>query len=79
MIDNEPVLIFTAKNRFIADTLIMHLKHSGIPAYRSPRAGSDILDIYTGTSIFGEDIYVGKTDADLARKIIAEDTGEDGD
>ena len=41
-----------------------------IQAYRQGIASGGLMDIYTGNSIFGEDIFADESDVEAARELI---------
>ncbi len=50
--------------------LIEALNEEGIPAYSQTDGSGEYMEIYMGTSLFGEDIYVDESDAARAEEII---------
>ena len=75
----KPVKVYSCSDRVQADMLIEALKREGIPAYAESKGSGDYLNIYMGTSVFGETIYVDENDADRAKEIIGNITGMDMD
>lgn len=75
----KPVKVYSCSDRVQADMLIEALKREGIPAYAESKDSGDYLNIYMGTSVFGETIYVDENDADRAKEIIGNITGMDMD
>ena len=67
----KPVKIFSCADRVDADMITETLHDRGIPAYSESKGSGDLLNIYMGTSMFGNDIYVNEKDADMAKEIVA--------
>ena len=66
----KPVKVYSCAKRFQADMIIEALKSEGIPAYSQSDGSGEYMEIYMGTSLFGEDIYVDESDAARAEEII---------
>ena len=66
----KPVKVYSCAKRFQADMLIEALNKEGIPAYSQTDGSGEYMEIYMGTSLFGEDIYVDESDAARAEEII---------
>lgn len=64
------VCIYTAGDRIEAEMLLEALRRNGIPAYREASGVGEIMDVYTGNSIFGEKIYVDELDEERAGEIV---------
>lgn len=75
----KPVKVYSCADRVQADMLTEALSREGIPAYAESKGSGDYLNIYMGTSVFGETIYVDENDAARAKKIIKDMTGTDID
>lgn len=73
----KPSKIYSCSDRVQADMLIEALKREGIPAYAESKGSGDYLNIYMGTSVFGETIYVDEGDAERAKEIIESMTQTD--
>ena len=67
----NPEKVYSCASRVQADILVEALNGAGIAAYRQPGGSGDYMDIYMGTSVFGEDIYVDKDEEEKAKEIIA--------
>ena len=67
----KPVKIFSCADRVDADMITETLHDRGIPAYSESKGSGDYMNIYMGTSMFGNDIYVNEKDADMAKEIVA--------
>ena len=66
----KPVKVYSCAKRFQADMIIEALKSEGIPAYSQADGSGEYMEIYMGTSLFGENIYVDENDARRAEEII---------
>ena len=66
----KPVKVYSCAKRFQADMIIEALKSEGIPAYSQSDGSGEYMEIYMGTSLFGENIYVDENDAHRAEEII---------
>lgn len=66
----KPVKIYSCADRVNADMITETLNDRGIPAYSESKGSGDYMNIYMGSSIFGNDIYVNEKDADRAKEII---------
>lgn len=66
----KPVKVYSCAKRFQADMIIEALKSEGIPAYSQSDGSGEYMEIYMGTSLFGENIYVDENDARKAEEII---------
>lgn len=67
----KPVKIFSCADRVRADMITETLRERGIPAYSESKGSGDYMNIYMGTSMFGNDIYVNEKDAEKAKEIVA--------
>ena len=66
----KPVKVYSCAKRFQADMIIEALKSEGTPAYSQSDGSGEYMEIYMGTSLFGENIYVDENDARRAEEII---------
>lgn len=66
----KPVKVYSCAKRFQADMIIEALKSEVIPAYSQSDGSGEYMEIYMGTSLFGENIYVDENDARRAEEII---------
>lgn len=64
------VCIYTAGDRIEAEMLLEALRRNRIQAYREASGSGEIMDVYTGNSIFGEKIFVDEQDEGDAREIV---------
>lgn len=67
----KPVKIYSCTDRVSADMIVGALQEAGIDAYRQSQGSGDYMDLYMGTSVFGEDVYVDEENAAFAKEIIA--------
>ena len=75
----KPLKVYSCSDRVQADMLIGARKREGIPAYAESKGSGDYLNIYMGTSVFGETLYADENDADRAKEIIESMTQADSD
>ena len=68
---NETRKNFFMCGRVDADMITETLNDRGIPAYSESKGSGDYMNIYMGTSMFGNDIYVNEKDEDRAKEIVA--------
>ncbi len=73
----KPVKVYSCPDRIEADMLVEALNRQGIPAYAESKGSGDYLNIYMGTSIFGETVYVDENDVSRALEIIDDMTYAD--
>lgn len=66
----KPVKVYSSAERIEADMLVMALKDNHISAYRQGVGSGGYLDIYSGNSVFGEEIFVDEADVQAAKEII---------
>lgn len=66
MSSNNFVKVASSGSTVEAEQIVQLLKLNGISAYRQ----SEIMDIYTGNAMMGEDIMVAKQDQNTALKIL---------
>lgn len=67
----KPVKVYSCADRVQADMITETLNEQGIPAYSESKGSGDYMNIYMGTSMFGNDIYVNEKDQDKAKELIA--------
>lgn len=67
----KPVKICSCADRVQADMITETLNERGIPAYSESKGSGDYMNIYMGTSMFGNDVYVNEKDADKAKEIVS--------
>lgn len=71
MDERKPVKICSVGSRIEAEMVIDILRQNQIPAYRQPIGSAEVMDIYAGNSMFGEEIFVNLRDADRAKELTA--------
>ena len=72
----KPVKVCSCADRVQADMITETLNEQGIPAYSESKGSGDYMNIYMGTSMFGNDIYVNEEDVERAKEIISVLTSE---
>lgn len=72
----KPVKVCSCADRVQADMITVTLNEQGIPAYSESKGSGDYMNIYMGTSMFGNDIYVNEEDVERAKEIISVLTSE---
>jgi len=70
--ESRPVKLCSVRSRIEAEMMIDILKQNRIPSYRKPIGSAEVMDIYTGNSIYGEDIFVNQNDIDRAKEVTGE-------
>lgn len=71
------VKVYNVSNIVIAEQVLAMLKEAGISAYRMESGLGSYQSITMGVSMTGFDIYVDESNAERARQIILQVTGED--
>ena len=66
----EPVKIRYAPNAIDAEMTMDLLRQNGIPCFRQHREAGEYLSISMGFSVFGEDIYVDRKNAQAALDLL---------
>lgn len=72
----KPVKVYSSAKRIEAEMLLDVLKNNHIPAYRQGVGSGGYLDICSGHSVFGEEIYVDEGDVQAAKALIEEFVGD---
>lgn len=67
----KPVKVYSCADRVQADMITETLNEQGIPAYSESKGSGDYMNIYMGTSMFGNEIYVNEKDQDKAKELIS--------
>lgn len=67
----EVKLCFVANN-IEAEMIMEALKNNDIPAIKKGVGSSDIMNVYGGFSLFGEEIFVGDQNLEKAEEILRE-------
>lgn len=63
------ISIFTAKTVVEAELIIGMLRNNGIVATRESHGGPPLMEWYTGTSTYMQDILVDESDYERAREL----------
>lgn len=71
----KPIKVYSSAERIEADMLVEALKNNKISAYRQGVGSGAYMDICSGYSVFGEEIYVDEADVQAAKEIIHEIVG----
>lgn len=69
------VKIYSVYEKYQAEIILGILRNNQIPCYRQGVGAGGYMDIYAGNSLFGEDIYVDKRDAQEALELIRQTVG----
>lgn len=62
--------VYSASDKYQAELILGILRNNDIPCFRQGVGSGSYMDIYSGNSVFGEDIYVDERDANAAKKLI---------
>lgn len=62
--------VCTARDKIEAEMILDILSRNGITAFRQGIGSGGIMDIYTGNSIYGEDIFADERDVERAQDLI---------
>ena len=68
--ERKVLKIFGAQDNIQAEMILETLGNNQIPAYKKGVGSSDIMNIYGGNSLYGEDIYVAEEDAQKAMEVL---------
>jgi len=68
----EPIKIISVSDKMQAEMIIEILQNNNIPAYGSEQGPGEYMNIYSGFSVFGTDIYVAEENAERAMGILKE-------
>lgn len=71
MITN-PVKLKGAVNNIEAELIINLLHNNDITCYKKSKGSGGYMNIYMGYSVYGEDIYVDKSDYEKAKQLLNE-------
>lgn len=71
MITN-PVKLKSAVNNIDAELIINLLRNNNITCYKKSKGSGGYMNIYMGYSVYGEDIYVDKSDYEKANELLDE-------
>ena len=70
MEEHKAVKIFTTVDNLQAEMILAALKDQNIPAYKKDLGNAGFLNMYTGNSRFGEEIYVADINVGRARQVL---------
>lgn len=70
MKEHEAVKIFTTVDNLQAEMILASLKEHNISAYKKDLGNAGFLNMYTGNSRFGEEIYVADVNVEKARRVL---------
>jgi len=73
----KPVKITSVSNTIEAELILNLLRNNGIPCFKKYNGAGGYLNLYMGYSIYGEELYVDKSDYQRALDII-DDLSSDG-
>ena len=62
--------VCTARDKVEAEMILDILGQHNIQAFRQGIASGGLMDIYTGNSIYGEDIFADESEVEKARDLI---------
>jgi hypothetical protein len=71
MITN-PIKLKSAVNNIEAELIINLLHNNNITCYKKSKGSGGYMNIYMGYSVYGEDIYVDKSDYEKATQLLDE-------
>ncbi|MEL7646575.1 MAG: DUF2007 domain-containing protein [Sedimentibacter sp.] len=67
--DDEALLLFNL-NKVEAEIIMSKLRSYGIPVLKKEKGTGEIMEIYTGTNLYGIDLYVPAHVLDVARELL---------
>jgi hypothetical protein len=70
----DPVKIKSAVSNIDAELIINLLHNNNITCFKKSRGSGGYMNIYMGYSVYGEDIYVDRTDYEKANQLLDEIT-----
>ena len=68
--ERKAVKIYTAPDNLQAEMILEVLGKNGIPGYKRDLGAAGIMNLYTGTSTFGEEIFVAEEDVPKAAELL---------
>ena len=68
--EREAVKIYTAPDNLQAEMILEVLGKNGIPGYKRDLGAAGIMNLYTGNSTFGEEIFVAEEDVPKAAELL---------
>ena len=63
-------LLLSNLNTIEAEIIIAKLKSYGIPVLKKSKGSGELMEIYTGTNMYGIDIYVPSDMVELAEELL---------
>lgn len=72
MEDYKEVKICSVRDNIQAEMIVEALKNNGIPAIKKGLGSSDVMNIYGGNSLFGEDIFIAEQNTEKALQVLAD-------
>ncbi len=68
--ERKAVKIYTAPDNLQAEMILEVLGKNGIPGYKRDLGAAGIMNLYTGNSTFGEEIFVAEEDVPKAKELL---------
>ena len=68
--ERKAVKIYTAPDNLQAEMILEALGKNGIPGYKRDLGAAGIMNLYTGNSTFGEEIFVAEEDVPKAAELL---------
>ena len=68
--ERKAVKIYTAPDNLQAEMILEGLGKNGIPGYKRDLGAAGIMNLYTGNSTFGEEIFVAEEDVPKAAELL---------
>ena len=68
--ERKAVKIYTAPDNLQAEMILEVLGKNGIPGYKRDLGAAGIMNLYTGNSTFGEEIFVAEEDVPKAVELL---------
>ena len=68
--ERKAVKIYTAPDNLQAEMILEVLEKNGIPGYKRDLGAAGIMNLYSGNSTFGEEIFVAEEDVPKAAELL---------
>lgn len=68
----EAVKLISTSNNIESDMIIDLLTNNDIPSFKKSKGSGGYMNIYMGYSIYGEDIFIARTDYQKAKALLSE-------
>ena len=68
--ERKAVKIYTAPDNLQAEMILEVLGKNGIPGYKRDLGAAGIMNLYSGNSTFGEEIFVAEEDVPKAKELL---------